>query len=193
MEFLRANELSFDPRPQMGRIFVEGFYQWLKYFSKDKEKLSRAMTHIFNLDCFYLAAEGNNIAVITACTNGKSPPIELDKKTLCQTLGFIAGRIAYMMLSKHLVNHPYPFEVMSQTGSIEFVATSPEFRGRGVAHGLIEHIINTESYSEYVLEVASNNASAIRLYEKLGFVEFKRTPAPKQGGFEYLLYMRKAK
>lgn len=193
MEFLRADELSFDPRPQMGRIFAEGFYQWLKYFTKDKEKLSRAMAHIFILDHFYLAVEGDKIAAITACTDGKSPPVKLDKKILCQTLGFVAGRMAYMMLSKHLVNHPYPFEVMPQTGSIEFVATAPEFRGKGVAYGLIEHIMNAASYREYILEVASNNTSAIRLYEKLSFVEFKREPAPKQGGFEHFLYMRKTK
>lgn len=193
MDFSRANELSFDPHPQMGRIFVEGFYQWLKYFSKDKEKLSRAMAHIFILDCFYLAVEGDKIAAITACTDGKSPPVKLDKKTLCQTLGFIGGRMAYMMLSKHLVSHPYPFEIMPQTGSIEFVATAPEFRGKGAAFGLIKHLMNAASCSEYVLEVADNNTAAVKLYEKLGFTEFKRTPAPKQGGFEHFLYMRKAK
>jgi hypothetical protein len=83
MEYKKANELSFDPRPQMGRIFVVGFYQWLKYFSKDKNKLEQALTHMFILDYFYVAAEDGKIAAITACTDGKTPPIKLDKKTLC--------------------------------------------------------------------------------------------------------------
>lgn len=181
----------FDPRPQMGRIFAEGFYQWLKYFTKDKEKLIKAMAHIFILDYFYLAVEGDKITAITACTDGKTPPVALDKKTLCKTLGFITGRITYAVLTKNLVNHSYPFEVMPQTGSIEFVATAPEFRGKGAAYGLISHIIESTSYADYILEVADNNTSAVRLYDKLGFVEFKRTPAPKQGGFKHFLYMKR--
>lgn len=191
MDFLRANELSFDPRPQMGMIFAKGFYQWLKYFTKDKDKLARTLTHMFILDYFYVAVEGNKIAAITACTDGKTPPIKLDKKTMCKMLGFIAGRIAYVMLTKHLVNHKYPFDVFTQTGSIEFVASAAEFRSKGAAHGLITHIIDATPYSEYILEVADNNTPAVRLYEKLGFVEFKRTPAPKGGGFNHLVYMRK--
>jgi ribosomal protein S18 acetylase RimI-like enzyme len=183
----------------MGKIFAEGFYQWLKYFTKDKEKLSQAMVHIFNLDYFYIAAENNargtipEVIAITACTDGKTSPIKLDKKTLCDTLGFIGGRFAYSMLSKHLVNHSYPFELSPQTGSIEFVATAERHKGKGAAYGLIEHIMGNMAYSEYVLEVADTNASAVRLYEKLGFAEFKRTPAPKVSGFNHFLYMKKEK
>jgi ribosomal protein S18 acetylase RimI-like enzyme len=93
------------------------------------------------------------------------------------------------MLNKHLVNHRYPFEVPPQTGSLEFVASATEFRGKGAAKGLISHIMDTTPYDEYVLEVAVNNTPAVKLYEKLGFAEFKRTPAPKGGGFNHLLYM----
>lgn len=193
MEFIKADKLPFDPRPQMGEIFTEGFYQWLKYFSKDKGKLSRALTHIFKPEYFFAAVENGEIMAITACTDRKTPPIKLDKKELCQNLGFIGGRITFVLLNKYLVNNPYPFELSPQTGSIEFVATAPKYRGKGAAYGLISHIMETFPYDVYVLEVADNNTAAVRLYEKLGFVTFKQVKAHKRGGFDYFLYMRRSK
>jgi hypothetical protein len=52
MNYMKAkNEM----KPQISRVFVDGFYQWLRYFSKDKTKLTRALAHIFNTDCFFIA------------------------------------------------------------------------------------------------------------------------------------------
>jgi len=190
MEFIRVDKLSFDPRPIMGRIFVEGFYHSLKCFSKDKERLAQAFAYIFDLQYFYAAMIDDEIAAVVACTDGKPPPISLDKRILCRTLGFIRGRFAYWMLQKHVIAHTYPFEIPKQTGSIEFVATAPEHRGKGAAYGLLVHIMNTLPYTEYVLEVADNNTAAIRLYEKLGYRQFERAKAPRGSGFSSFLYMK---
>jgi ribosomal protein S18 acetylase RimI-like enzyme len=97
------------------------------------------------------------------------------------------------MLKTHLQEHGYPFTLAPQTGSIEFVATAPEFRGKGAAFALIEHVMRTCGYSEYVLEVADTNAAALRLYERLGFREFRRTPEkhPKQSGLNFYVYMKR--
>jgi len=190
MEYLKADQLPFDPRPQMSAIFVEGFYQWLNYFSKDKEKLSKAFAHIFDLGAFYIAVENGEIAAIVACTTGKPPLIGLDKATLVKNLGLVRGNFAHFMLTKHLIRRKYPFVIPTGTGTIEFVATAPNHRGKGAAHGLITHIMETTSYTEYLLEVANNNTPAVRLYEKLGFTEFTRAPAPKQSGFNHLSYMK---
>jgi ribosomal protein S18 acetylase RimI-like enzyme len=45
-------------------------------------------------------------------------------------------------------------------------------------------------YSEYILEVADTNTPAIRLFEKLGYKEFTRKPAPKKSGFSHFVYMK---
>lgn len=191
MEYLKASELSFDPRPQMSRIFVEGFYtHGLKHFSKDKAKLAKALAHIFDLNSFYVAVENEEIMALIGCTAKKPPPIKLDKKILTQELGFIRGRFAYWGLNKFMVNHKYPFELSPRTGSIEFVATASEHRGKGVAFGLLSHVMEISPYPEYVLEVIDNNTTAIRLYEKLGYSEFMRTPAPKGSGFKHFIYMK---
>jgi ribosomal protein S18 acetylase RimI-like enzyme len=192
MEFVKADQLNFNPRPRMSRIFTEGFYQWLHYFSTDKEQLAQAFEHIFDLSRFFTAVHNNEIAAISACTDGKTPPVQLEKKILRRTLGLIRGSIAYTMLKKHLVEHSYPFELSPRTGSIEFVAAAPEYRGQGAAHGLIAHIMNVMPCTEYVLEVADTNTAAVRLYEKLGFREFKRVqnPAAKNSGFNFFVYMK---
>jgi GNAT superfamily N-acetyltransferase len=193
MEYLRADKLNYDPRPQISRVFVEGFYQWLRYFSKDKEKLARALIHMFDASKFYVAVDGETIAAITAFTDGIHPPIRLDKNDLRSHLGLIGGTFAYSMLKKNLENHPYPFEVTTQMGSIEFVATAPEYRGQGVAADLIRHIMDEMPCSDYILEVADTNKTALRLYERLGFAEFIRVPEkhPKQSGLNYYVYMKR--
>jgi [ribosomal protein S18]-alanine N-acetyltransferase len=52
------------------------------------------------------------------------------------------------------------------------VAVAPEYRGRGIATKLLEHLFELtagDGRRGYTLEVRVSNNSAIRLYEKLGF------------------------
>jgi ribosomal protein S18 acetylase RimI-like enzyme len=77
-------------------------------------------------------------------------------------------------------------------GCIEFVATSPEYRGKGVTSEIITHILKTTPYTNYVLEVADTNLNAVNLYMKLGFQEFKRVEEKHsdKSGINYLVYMK---
>lgn len=192
MEIIRASELGDSARKKISDIFVGGFIQWLQYFSKDAEKLSRAFAHMFVLEAFFVAVIDGEPVGIAACTDGKTPPVRLQANELRHYLGFIRGSIAGMVLKKELENHPYPFPMESGTGSVEFVATDEKYRGKGVASAIIRHIISGTVYSAYVLEVADTNSSAIRLYEKLGFREFLRVPhkQSKQSGINDLVYMK---
>jgi len=193
MKYLKASELSFNPRPQMAKIFAEGFYDHgLKMLCKNKEELARATEHIFLLENFYVAIENENeIAAFVGCCAKKPPPVTLDKKILRREMGFFHGSIVYFALNKVLIQKPYPFEQPLQAASIEFVATAPEHRGKGAAFGLLSHVMEVEPYNSYVLEVVGINIAAIRLYEKLGFVEFMRVPAPKGSKLEQFVYMKK--
>jgi len=188
--FFRADNLPFDSRPQLSRIFVEGFYIWLKHFSKDKQILTHAFTHIFNLQYFYVAVEGENIAAMVACTQGFAP-IKLERKAFVAAMGFLRGNFAYFMLNRHMIRNSYPFALSPKTGSIEFVATAPEYRSRGIAHDLILYTINQNPYDAYVLEVAETNRTAFGLYQRLGFTEIKRVKAPRSSGAGNFIYMRK--
>jgi ribosomal protein S18 acetylase RimI-like enzyme len=177
-------------RRQMSEIFVEGFYHWLKLFCKDKEKLKSAFAHIFNPEVFYIAVENGEVWGIVACRDRNNPSVRLEKKTFRKYLGFIRGTITYRIL-KSQVEKPYPFEFTESMGAIEFVAISPKHRHEGLATEILNHVIFSAPYTEYVLEAADTNPNAVSLYTKLGFKEFTRVKEPhsKQTGVNFFIYM----
>ncbi len=176
---VKANKTDLDVRKQMSEIFAEGFTQWLVFFSKDKNIIAKAFAHMFILDQFYVAIVGGEIAGVTACTDGKAKSVRLNRKELRKHLGFIKGSMAAIFLKKEF-EAPYE-NFPPNTGSIEFVGTTPKFRGQGVASQIIQHIIENTPFNDYVIEeVADTNTPAMRLYEKLGFEEYRRKPLPKK-------------
>lgn len=188
--------VDIDVRTQMSKIFAEGFSQWLDYFSKDKNKIAKAFAHMFFLDQFYVAIANGKVAGMTACTDGKSLSIRLNKKELRKHLGFFKGSIAGVVLKKEWESL---FENLPpNSGSVEFVGTAIEFRGQGVASQIIRHILENAPYNDYVIEeVADTNIPAIKLYKKLGFEEYKRKPLPEKSaqksGINYLLSLKYVK
>jgi len=190
MEYLQASRAGFDVKKQMSRLFVEGFYKDLKWFSKDMERLIEAFEHIFLVEHFYVAINDGKVASMVALTGGKIPLVALDKKILRKHLGFLRGSFAYLSLTKFLVNRTYPFPVGEKVGNFEFVATASEFRSQGVAFGLMKHLRDATDYESFVLEVAKSNTPARKLYEqKLGFSEFCRVKgAMGSGDLLYLGY-----
>lgn len=192
MKVIIANELNEDIKMEMSKIFVDGFYQWLHFFSKDKGKLTRAFRHMFNLDVFYVAVIDGEVAGLAACTDSRIPSVRLVKKEFKKHLGWIVGTIAYSVLRREFEEKKYPFEITKGMGTVEFVATSAEYRGKGVASSIISNIFEATPYNEYVLEVADTNEKAVRLYEKLGFFEFMRVKMKqsKQSGINNLLYLK---
>ncbi len=87
MKIIRSNEFDNDTKTKISEIFVDVFFQWLKYFSKDKDKLTRAFSHMFNLDVFYIAVIDGEIAGIAACTDGKVSSVHLKSQELKKTSG----------------------------------------------------------------------------------------------------------
>ena len=191
-KILIASKHSEDAKDKISKIFVDGFYQWLLYFSKDKDKLVKAFSHMFNQDIFYIALSDGQICGIAACSDGKAKSVHLEKRELKKHLGLVKGTIASIVLKREFEEKQYPFPLEPHTGYIEFVATAPEYRGKGVASGIITGIFKNTPYTNYVLEVADTNHNAVNLYTKLGFKEFKRVPEKhsKRSGINYLVYMR---
>lgn len=176
---VKANKTDLDVRKQMAEVFAEGYAQWLVFFSKDKKVIAKAFAHMFVLDQFYVAIVNGEIAGFTACTDGKKLSVKLNKRELRKHLGFFKGSMAGIFLKKEF-EAPYE-NFPPNTGSIEFVGTAPKFRGQGVASQIIRFIIENTPYDNYVIEeVADTNIPAMRLYEKLGFEEYKRKPVPEK-------------
>lgn len=177
-EVIKADQANFDARSQMAQIFAEGFTQWLVFFSKDSGQIAKAFAHMFQLDQFYIALSGDRVAAMAFCTTGTDLPVRLDAIPLRQHLGWFKGTLASLLLKKEFEAKPDPAN--HDKGSIGFVGTALDFRGQGAALYLLTHILTYTSFDEYVIEeVADNNLPAMRLYEKLGFREYKRKAMPK--------------
>ncbi|GIN22995.1 MAG TPA: GNAT family N-acetyltransferase [Bacillus bacterium] len=198
LTIVKADKIDkdIDVRNQMAEIFADGFAQWLGYFSRDNRILSKAFAHMFVLDQFYVAMVDNKVAGMTACTDGSRLSVQLNKNELRKHLGFVKGSMAGIFLKKEF-EAPYE-NFPSNTGSIEFVGTASDFRGKGIASQIIQYIIQNTPYHDYLIEeVADTNIPAMRLYGKLGFEEYKRKPIPvkiaKKNGINNLLSLRYTK
>lgn len=175
---IRADQVAFDAREQISRIFAEGFTQWLGYFSKDKQIIARAFAHMFVLPHFYVAVtEEGQIAGMAACTDGIVSAVKLDSKELRRHLGLVKGTLAGLFLKKEFeatLGDPSP-----KTCTIDFVGTAPAFRGKGAAMAIMRYLVEHTPYEQFLIEeVADTNIPAMRLYGKLGFREYKRKPVP---------------
>lgn len=174
-KIVKADETDLDVRAQMGNIFADGFTQWLGYFSKDKNVIAKAFSHMFVLEQFYVAVTDDEVAGVAACTDGGSQSVKLNAKELRKHLGLFKGSMAGIFLKKEF-EAPY-VDFPPNTGSIEFVGTASKFRGQGAASQLIRYIIENTPYEDYVIdEVADTNIQAMKLYEKMGFEEYRRKP-----------------
>ena len=193
---MKADKTHLDVRKQMGEIFAEGFTQWLTFFSKDQNIIAKAFAHMFVLEHFYVAVIDGEIAGVCACTDGQSLSVKLNKKELRKHLGFYKGSLASIFLKKEF---EAPYENFPEnTGSIEFVGTARKFRGQGAASALIQYIIETTPYDNYLIEeVADNNIPAMKLYGKLGFKEYKRKVMPvsvaKKNGINNIISLKYVK
>ncbi|MFD2505014.1 GNAT family N-acetyltransferase [Paenibacillus septentrionalis] len=173
----------------MAEIFADCFSQWLTYFSKDRDVIVRAFAHMFVLDQFYVALAGDRVAAFGACTDCHSFSLQLQSAPLRRHLGWYKGSMAALILKrefqKPFVNPP------AETGSVEFIGTALSFRGQGAASAVIRHMLENLPYRNYLIEeVADTNIQAIRLYEKLGFSEYKRkTLSPRQARISGINHM----
>ncbi|WP_246131886.1 GNAT family N-acetyltransferase [Paenibacillus hemerocallicola] len=191
IEIKRASELGEMARKKISEVFVDAFGKELQFFTKDKKILADAIEHMFVLDAFYVAVVDGEIAGITTCTNGPVLCIDHNKKELRKHLGFYKGTIASMVFKREFQKPS--LETGEDIASVGFVATSGKYRRKGVATAIMNHLFALPQYREYVLEgVADTNTSALKLYEKLGFKEFKRIKQKhtKISGINYYVYMK---
>jgi ribosomal protein S18 acetylase RimI-like enzyme len=189
IEIKCASELGDNAKRKISEIFVNGFGEHLKYFTKDNTKLVEALEHMFVTDVFYVAIIDDEFAGIAACINGESSTVYLNKKELRKHLGFYKGTLAYIFLKPEFQKPP--IKTGDKIASVEFVATASKFRGKGAATAIINHLFSLQHYNEYILEVADTNTNAVKLYEKLGFKEFTRIKEKhsKRSGVNFRVYM----
>ena len=199
MEIKKAIDLDLNGniREKISEIFVDAYGKDLQFFSKDKNKLIKAFTHIFVLEYFYVAIIDNEIAGMTVCIDTEHFCINHNKKIFIKHLGIAKGLFTYILFKYYFNKYPkYPIELDEKTASVEFVATGTQYRKKGVTTTIINYLFALSEYNNYVLEVADTNTNALELYKKLGFREVYRKAlkfGKKYTGINYLVYMKYSK
>nr|BBH85584.1 hypothetical protein KTC_03350 [Thermosporothrix sp. COM3] len=184
----QLSRLDTSHKQQVVQLFVDGFYQHLSALTPDRRILCNAFRDAFVSEQVYVYLLENRVLGMLAYSTQHSSALQLNRRTLQQELGFFKG----LMVSFTLGQKPIPIE--AHQAYIEDVVTHQEARGKGIASQLIQHLIHTLPYTEYTLEVVDTNTKAVRLYEKLGFVLFKKKKQllfQKQVGFNERFYMKK--
>lgn len=152
-------------------------YCFKKVFSpltKDPERMAKVFENGVATERFYVAEQGDGIIGVVACADCTGRVLGATQSDCKKHLGFLRGSIAFRVLCSQLMRpHTYP----ATTGVIDVVGVLQQARGRGVAKEMLRIIIeNNPQYNEFVLDVDSINASAIKSYTGFGFTEFKRIP-----------------
>lgn len=175
---------------QAAEIFVEGFYDSLRYFTSDRDKLAKAIVHALVREQFFVALEREQVLGIFAYSAGQKRAFRFQRAELQRELGWLRGSLFYFLVRRELEK---PLHLAEGQCYFEAVATAKQARGRGVASQQNNELISRLGYDDYILEVVDTNTAAIRLYERLGYAEFRRKPQRwfwKQAGFNARLYMR---
>lgn len=168
-----ATELGEEYRRPITEVFVHGFADDFTSLSKDHRRLVNAFEHMLVLEEFHVALIDGRPAGIAACTDGVRPSVRHRGAELRRHLGPVRGTIGDLVFRSEFTG-AVP-DLKEGTASIEFVATSPEHRGKGVATAVITHLLALPGHTEYVLaDVADTNTAALSLYAKLGFTEYRR-------------------
>lgn len=191
IEIINAAWIQPSVKRKISEVFVDGYSKELAFFSKSESRLVDAFEHMFIVDAFYVAMIDGEIVGITACTNDKMRPIDPKSQELISHLGYVKGSIAHFSFQR-IFQKP-GFVMGDRMGYIEFVATAKNHRGKGVATAMMNYLFRLPSFDEYVLEVADTNENAVKLYERLGFKEFKRIRVKwsKISGVNERIYMKR--
>ena len=184
-------ELGQDGLRQATEVFVDGFFQSLQFFSKDRARLVRALEHALVKERFFVALMDGKVLGIFAFSAGRLRAFRLDRDVLRKELGWLKGSLFHAFVRQELEK---PLGLKDRQCYFEEVATAEAARGKGVATRLHDHLHAVLDFDEYILEVVDTNTAAVRLYEKLGYAEFKRKQQRwfrKQAGFNARIYMKK--
>jgi len=188
MEHLNIQKATERDRSQIANIISVCYEKEFSTLIKDMAKVASALSPGIQIPRFYTAELNGEIIGITACSDHTGRAVHIDRKACRKSLGIIKGTLVILFLSNEFMHSlPYP----KDTGYIEFVGVLPTYQGRSVARRMINTIIETSEYQNFILDVTDVNIPAQKCYQNIGFQEFKRTPEKngKTKGFDERIFM----
>ncbi|WP_422646835.1 GNAT family N-acetyltransferase [Actinoalloteichus caeruleus] len=174
IEVIPARDFGAEHRRAVTEVYVDAFGADFTYFSKDPKRLAALFEPMMAPEHFHLAVVDGQPAGITALTDGRQQSVRPDRRQFVRQLGLVKGTIGAAVLSREFGK---TLDLPADTASLEYVGTAAAHQGKGVATALLTHLMRVSGHRRYVLEyIADTNVAALRLYRKLGFVEYQRIP-----------------
>ena len=165
-EIKKLFELNDEQVNQAFNVFIEGFYNVFSTISKDKGKLHRLFKHSFDYSMAYAYLLDNEAVGFLGLADSQKRPVKLNKDIFMEIIPGVAGKISYKAMcsamEKRNVSDP-------QDIYIDYLATCPKHRSKGIGSQLIKFIRETLGYKHIELEVFSKNPRAKSFYEREGF------------------------
>lgn len=161
-EIKPLSELEEGQIDQAIDVLIEGFYFTLSRITKDRDKLHLLFKTSLDRNMTYAYLQDGEAVGFLGLADHQKRPIKFDEETYVKIL----GKGSYKAVSE-------AFEKVKDIGPqdifIDYIATSPEHRGKGIGTQLIHYTRDTLGYEQIQLETYSRHTKAIALYEKLGF------------------------
>lgn len=188
-QIMKYHELCDSQKRELIEILVDGFGH-LMNFTKDKDILRELFFYSLNQDYFFAYVEENTVLGFVGIATNKIRPVKFDKNICINLFGKGKGTILCMQM-----NSIFQSKVVTKATDlyIDFLATSKEARGKGIATKLLTYCFQLPNYKDYYIEVLSQNITAKKLYEKLGFHIYTKQyfSIISSMGFGYPIKMKK--
>ena len=161
----------------IAKTVTYSFEKIFRIFTRDMGRMAKVFESGVVTSRFYVAEQDGKMIGAVACGDCTQRVFNVRKSDCIKYLGAIRGRLAFRVIRAELLRpHPYA----ATTGYIDVIGVLPQARGKGVAKKLLSELIaNNPKYTEFILDVDSINASAIKSYTSFGFVEYKRVTPMK--------------
>lgn len=145
----------------------------LMTFSKDKQELKSLFSNAFHPSFVSACVEKDTVLGIMGIATSNLRPIQLKLDQCIRIYGKFKGNLIYKQ-----INRIFQSQVVKRSTDlyIDVLATTMNARGKGVASKLLEYAFSLPQYEACYIEVLSKNHNAKRLYEKCGFIVYKKKP-----------------
>jgi len=163
----KLSELNEKQVEQATDICVEGLYNVFSIISKDKNLLRDLFMDSFEYDmCYACLLGGEAVGFIGLGNSSKRAAGNMKYETFVRLLGKQRADMMYKGVSSGMAVPKVKFE---DEVEIDYFATTPHLRGKGIGKQMILYICDNLPYNSCVLDVYSKNPKAMKFYERLGF------------------------
>lgn len=184
------NQLEASHVQQTAALLVDSFYSMFKGITKERELLQRLFTPCMQLDLIYVLLKEDRVAGLIAVSDSRRRAIVMKEETCVSVFGPVKGKILAWQLGKML---SIPAVKGDRSGYVDFIATSPEYRRKGVGGQLLTFAEAGLDFDELYLDVLKDNLPAVSLYEKMGYrtESLKKSILMRLAGIKAMYIMKK--